>query len=329
MLEYIVHSAFKSWESTKPKKITPPQLRHACLLFSFLRHYLRGSIYFCDLVRRGAPVCLDLDLELCQRDPKQFQQRRLITVEFPALLTDGIRLIEHDLALVQPRRHAPFPDRDLQRMRQRHIILGPLLPSPTMHHPLGHRKRPRRHDPGPRKINLDKLLKKIQHLPRLAVGVQQPDIPLEIARQFRQAGGMFGLRIDAQRLGHDLGFPVEDAAVAEVLPHVLEVGVAHVLDAKDKGVRVGVGRLVHGVEERRRALLAGLFLDLRGVHDAGALGFGHGGGGGGGGGGGLRGFRGSLIGWDMCGFRGGVLCVKFELLWLLLLLLLSVSVDQC
>jgi hypothetical protein len=64
-------------------------------------------------------------------------------------------------------------------------------------------------------------------------------------------------------------------------------------------------------------------LDLRGVHDAGALGFGHGGGGGGG----LVGFRGSLIGWDMCGFRGGVLCVKFELLWLLLLL--SVSVDQC
>jgi hypothetical protein len=60
-----------------------------------------------------------------------------------------------------------------------------------------------------------------------------------------------------------------------VLAHDFEVGVAHVVDAEDEDVLVGVDGFLHELEEGGVDLLRGLLLHLRGVHDLGALGFGH------------------------------------------------------
>nr|POF13741.1 hypothetical protein CFP56_02765 [Quercus suber] len=232
-----------------------------------------------DLLRPGTPVGQDLHLELRHDDPEQLQQRRLVTVHLLALFTYHVLLTQHHFALLQLGRHSPLPHRDLERMRQRHIVLDRLLAARGVHHAGWHRDRPRRAHPGSREIHLRVAGEVLEHDAGVAVGEEQADAAGEEPVQLAEARRVFILGRGAEGLGHDLGLAEEQPAVGgELLAHVFEVGVAHVVDGEDEDVLVGVGGRVDRGVQRRGLFLARLFLHHRRVDDLGTFGFGHGGG---------------------------------------------------
>ena len=86
---------------------------------------------------------------------------------------------------------------------------------------------------------------------------------------------MLILRITSQRFRHDFRFAEEESAIAEVLPDVFQVGVAHVVHAEDEDVLVGFCCCADGGEEGGGFGFRGFLLDGGGVDYSGALGFGH------------------------------------------------------
>lgn len=63
-------------------------------------------------------------------------------------------------------------------------------------------------------------------------------------------------------------------AIAQLIPHILQVRIPHVLHAKDKAMLIAIERLAHISKEFERKLLA-LLVDFGQVDDARALGFRH------------------------------------------------------
>lgn len=130
-------------------------------------------------------------------------------------------------------------------------------------------------DAGAGKVDLCQALKVLEDGLGGAVGEQQADGAGEVLGQVLDArGDGLGGGL-AEGLAHELGLAEEEAAVGEVAADVLEVVVAHVVDAEDEAVLV-LGDGIADILEELVLLLARLLGNLREVVDLGALGLGHG-----------------------------------------------------
>lgn len=238
--------------------------------FDALLFHCVGVLDRSDFCRGLAPVGLDLDSELCHGDTEELQESGLVAVESAALLAELVVAVEHDLALVELGRHTPFPDGDFQTVRHGDILVGGYVTTARVDDTGGDGEVSGGLDAGAGVVDLGVVFKVLEDLCGLAVAEEEADAALDVGSEFGETGLVFLGVGHAESLCHDLCLAEEDARVGKVGADVLEVGVAHVLDAKDVDVGEVVGGLADIVEELCAEFLV-LLLDLSEVDDLGSL----------------------------------------------------------
>lgn len=178
------------------------------------------------------------------------------------------------LAFDQTRRHAQLSQLRLDTVFQRNVVVLGHLAARGIDNARGDGEGPRGRDASTGKVHVVQLLEIVNDGLGGAVRQQHANIAGEVARELldTRRDGLLG-RL-AEGLGHELRLAEEDAAVAELVADVLEVVVAHVVDAEDEAVLV-LGDGVADVAEELVLVLARLLGDLREVEDLCTLGLGH------------------------------------------------------
>ena len=175
-----------------------------------------------DLAGRGAPIRPNGDAELAHADAEQLQEPRLAGIEDVALAADDEALgpvgvaglgprLQHDPALDHAGGDVQPPQLRLQRVAERHVVLGRHLAPRAVHRPPRDRERPRRHRPRPREVHLAlRERPQVRHDGRrVPVREEQPYGPLHEARQPVRVLREAIFRVVAEGAGHEFGFAEE------------------------------------------------------------------------------------------------------------------------
>lgn len=157
-------------------------------------------------------VRLEVDLEVRHGHAEHLEQRSLVAVHDLSLLAHGVGRIQCDLTLVQPGGHAPFPDRGLDAVGERDILLSRHLTTSRVNDASGDRERLCGSDTSARKVRLRVRREVLEDVGGLAVCEEKTDVASEVLGELGEVGEVLFSWRNAEGFGHDFGLTKEESA---------------------------------------------------------------------------------------------------------------------